>query len=203
VNTVNSADTDSYVTRKTVHVYSRDINHENQRQGVIQISVQDQVNEKSVALVIKSGKLTSATLAKAMKIFMNGGSKLAKKLSTPKNYQGKGKQSVKHLTKQGAGVSNIEISDKNIKSFETVARKYGVDFALKKDTTETTPKWLVFFKSRDADALTSAFKEFSAKQVKHSTHEKPSVIKNLRSMSEKVQHQVHEKTKQRSKGRGL
>ena len=168
---------------------------------MIRISVQDQVNEKSVALVIKSGKLTSATLAKAMKIFMNGGSKLAKKLSTPKNYQGKGKQSVKHLTKQGAGVSNIEISDKNIKSFETVARKYGVDFALKKDTTETTPKWLVFFKGKDADALTAAFKEFSAKEAKKQRNaEKPSVIKNLQKNTAKVKTQVIAKEKKKSRG---
>jgi len=53
---------------------------------------------------------------------------------------------------QGTGVSNIEISDKNIKSFESVARKYGVDYALKKDASGDTPKWLVFFKGRDDDA---------------------------------------------------
>ena len=32
-----------------------------------------------------------------------------------------------HLVRQGAGVSNIEVTDGNIKSFERVARKYGVD----------------------------------------------------------------------------
>jgi len=47
----------------------------------------------------------------------------------------KGKQSMEKLKEQNCELSNIEITDGNIKSFERVARKYGVDFALKKDTT--------------------------------------------------------------------
>ena len=42
----------------------------------------------------------------------------------------------------------------------TVARKYNVDFAVKKDKTTEPPKYLVFFKGRDADAVAQAFKEF-------------------------------------------
>ena len=41
----------------------------------------------------------------------------------------------------------------NIKDFDRVARKYGIDYAVKKDTTEEIPKYLVFFKARDGDAL--------------------------------------------------
>ena len=76
-----------------------------------------------------------------------------------------GKQTLKQLMKQNAGVSNIEITKDNIKAFESTAKKYGIDFALKKDSTETPPRYLVFFKGRDADALTAAFKEFSAKKL--------------------------------------
>ena len=64
---------------------------------------------------------------------------------------------------QGDGVQNIEITDKNIKSFERVARKYGVDFALKKDPEQG--RYLVFFKARDADALNAAFAEYTAKTL--------------------------------------
>lgn len=69
----------------------------------------------------------------------------------------------KETCRTGQGVANIEITDKNIKDFERIARKYGVDFALKKDKTGEVPKYLVFFKARDADALTAAFKEYTAK----------------------------------------
>lgn len=70
------------------------------------------------------------------------------------------KMQVKQLARRGDGLTNVEINDDNIKSFERVARKYGVDFTLKKDGA-TPPKWLVFFKAKDADALTAAFNEFT------------------------------------------
>lgn len=79
----------------------------------------------------------------------------------PKTY--KGKQSIKHLMEQNAAINNIEVTDGNIKAFERTARKYGIDFALKKDSSEQPPRYLVFFKGRDVDVMTQAFKEFSAR----------------------------------------
>ena len=38
--------------------------------------------------------------------------------------------------KQNTGVSNIEITKDNIKAFQSTAKKYGIDFALKKDATD-------------------------------------------------------------------
>jgi len=169
---------------------------------VATIAVHDQISEKNVALIIKGGKLTAKILAKAIKAFLDRKNKHAKKPAMPENMADKGKQTVKQLTGQGVGVSSIEITDKNIKSFEGVARKYGVDFALRKDKSEIPPKWLVFFKSRDADALTAAFKEFSSKQLKK-TAEKPSVIESLRNLMAKVKTQVIDKTKHKDKGRDL
>ena len=58
------------------------------------------------------------------------------------------------------GASSIEVSDSNIKSFERVARKYNVNFSVKKDKTVNPPKYLVFFKGKDTDVITHAFKEF-------------------------------------------
>ena len=46
---------------------------------------------------------------------------------------------------------------RRIKAFEGTAKKYGINFALKKDATENPPRYLVFFKGRDADVLTAAF----------------------------------------------
>ena len=95
-----------------------------------------------------------------------------------------GKQTLKQLMKQNTGVSNIEITKDNIKAFESTAKKYGIDFALKKDATETPPRYLVFFKGRDADALTAAFKEFSAKKL--TQDKKPSIRKALTAFREKA-----------------
>jgi hypothetical protein len=130
-----------------------------------------------------------------MKLFMA----CAKKATTPANYEGKGKQTVKQLVGQGHGVTNIEISDKNIKDFEGIARKYGVDFAVVKDGTENPPKHLVFFKARDSDAITAAFKEYSAKTMAKSS-EKPSMLGMLRDLMEKVKNQVLDINKSKNRG---
>ena len=139
--------------------------------------MQDEINEKTIALYIKTGKLTAQTLQKAMKTLLT-------QMKKQKDKTPQGKQTLKQLMKQNAGVSNIEITEGNIKAFESTAKKYGIDFALKKDTTENPPRYLVFFKGRDADVLTAAFKEFSAKKL--TQEKKPSIRKLLSSLKEKA-----------------
>ena len=139
--------------------------------------MQDEINEKVVALSIKGGKLTAATLQKAVKAMLAQMKKQHEK-------QPQGKQTLKQLAKQNAGLSNIEITEGNIKAFEHTAKKYGIDFALKKDATEQPPRYLVFFKGRDADALTAAFREFSAKKL--TQDKKPSIRKLLSDFRQKA-----------------
>ena len=95
-----------------------------------------------------------------------------------------GKQTVKQLVGQNEGVANIEITDRNIRDFDRVARKYGVDYALKKEKSGEIPKYLVFFKARDGDALTAAFKEYTAKTERKK--ERPSVLQTLRRLKEQA-----------------
>jgi len=137
-----------------------------------------------------------------MQLFLKCGGAIGKKLTTPENYANKGKQTIKQLVGQGQGVTNIEISDKNIKSFESIARKYGVDFAVVKDASENPPKHLVFFKARDTDAVTAAFKEYSASQLSR-TAEKPSMLGMLRDLMEKVKNQVLDITKNKDRGQEI
>ena len=154
--------------------------------------MQDEINEKTIALYIKTGKLTAQTLQKAMKSLLAQGKKQLSK-------QPHGKQTLKQLVKQNAGVSNIEIPEGNIKAFESTAKKYGIDFALKKDTTETPPRYLVFFKGRDADVLTAAFKEFSAKKL--TQEKKPSIRRLLSTLKEAAQGKNAERAKVKNKDR--
>ena len=55
------------------------------------------------------------------------------------------------MNAQGAQLSNIKITDENIKSFDRVARKYGMDYSLKKEVGADPPKYLVFFKAKDVE----------------------------------------------------
>jgi len=156
--------------------------------------VSDHLSDKSVVLCVQAAKFDAEMLVKAIKYAMDNTNKLKQKLATPKNVANKGQQTVKQLIQQGKGVTNIPITDKNIKSFESIARKYGVDFALKKDNTVSPPKWLVFFKPQDAGAVTAAFTEFAAKQAKRAST-KASVHANLAKFTALIKTQVIDKVK--------
>ena len=98
--------------------------------------MQEEVEQRTVTLAINTTKMSANVLKSAIAKY------LAYRKEQAREGPGKpcGKQSVKQLVGQNQGVSNIEITDKNIKDFERIARKYGVDFALKKDKTGDIPK---------------------------------------------------------------
>ena len=158
--------------------------------------MQDEINEKTVAISIKATKLTAQTLQKALKLLL-----AQMKKQHDKNKIPHGKQTLKQLARQNAGLSNIEITEGNIKEFESTAKKYGVDFALKKDSTENPPRYLVFFKSRAADALTEAFREFSAKKLQRD--KKPSIRKLLSKLKEAAQSRNAQRDKVKDKDKEI
>lgn len=161
--------------------------------------MQDEVNTKVVAIAIKGGKITAEVLKKALMKFIEEIENAEKMAKRPKSYRGK--QSIKHLVGQNAAISNIEVTDGNIRSFERTANKYGIDYALKKDTSEQPPRYIVFFKGRDVDVMTQAFKEFSAKKVRQT--EKPSLRQKLTRSREQFKAQHKEKIKVKTKDRGV
>lgn len=143
--------------------------------------MQEEVESRTVNLAITTTKLTARTVIAAVSLYLRHRKqvKVEKANETPT-----GKQSVKELIGQGQGVSNIDIAKTDLKGFESVARKYGIDYAIRKDASVQPPKYLVFFKAKDADALTAAFNEYSAKALQKST--RPSVLKQLRALAAKV-----------------
>lgn len=143
--------------------------------------MQEGVENRSITLAINTAKLTSRVLKEAMEKYLASQKQKSreKKLGGPVRVRGK--QSVRQLVGQNQGVSSVEITDQNIKSFERTARKYGVDFALKKDRSVSPPKYLVFFKARDNDALTAAFTEYTTKALRHT--EKPSLLAQLKKLT--------------------
>ena len=95
-----------------------------------------------------------------------------------------GKQSVKDLIGQGQGVESIEVGDESLRTFNRIAKKYGVDFAIKKDKTVEPPHYVAFFKAKDADALQHILDEYTVKLMKKK--ERPSVIAKLKELKEFV-----------------
>lgn len=96
---------------------------------------------------------------------------------------------------------SIEVTDSNIKSFERVARKYNIDFAVKKDKTTEPPRYLVFFKGKDADVIAQAFKEFV--KVNEKKQQRPSLRQKLKGLQKIIaQNKNKERSREKNKDRG-
>ena len=156
--------------------------------------MQEEVDQKTIALSMKMGKLTAQVLQAALKKYLQHRAK-------GKTMLHHGQQSLKQLKKHGAALSNIEITEANIGAFKPCAKKYGVDFALRKDKTTQPPHYVVIFKSKDADNLEQAFREFTAKTL--SKEQRPSIRKVLSAMKQKTAEQTKQRAKEKIRERGL
>lgn len=155
--------------------------------------MQEEIEKKTIALSVQTGKMTGSVLQSAIREYLNH-----RRNKSPTVY--KGKQSIKHLVEQGAALQSIDITDKNIKSFESVAKKYGVDYALKKDNSRNPPRYIVFFKSSNVDVITSAFNEYAHKNLQRQN--KPSIRKTLSKLLDQAKAQHKQRQRDRNKDRG-
>ena len=160
--------------------------------------MQDEVNEKTMALCIKGGKISAQLLKAALTKLL---SEIEKKKQQSKKMGGqnrckRGKQSIKSLQQSGAQLTNIVVTDNNIKSFDRAARKYGIDYSLKKVEQEGKTEYLVFFKAKDVDVMTAAFKEYTSETLKKQKRE--SVRQKLEKVKEELSnHRQLKKEKKR------
>ena len=153
--------------------------------------MQEDVEQRSVVLATNATKLTGRCLAFLMRAAI-------RKIHKARNAPIEGKQSIKQLSK-GGKLENVEVSNENIKAFDPFARKYGISYALQKDSSETPPKWLVFFKSTDTAAMTAAFKEFSTAML-NKEKSKPSVKAAIVRFREIVKNAVRDRTRHKTHG---
>ena len=115
--------------------------------------MQEEVTQKTVTFCIRATKITADLLKKVLVAYLRHQKQKSVEKKAKKNQPKQGKVTVKELAKQNAGMVNIEITDKNIKSFERYARKYGINYALKKDKSKDPPVYLYF--SRDVIRMPS------------------------------------------------
>ena len=166
--------------------------------------MEEEVTQRVVSISFNGAKLTASLLAKALSRFINVEKVKAAdrhrkvrqtKEQTPKN----GKMRLKDLMAQNTGMMNVEVDNSNIRSFDRVARKYHIDYAVKKDKTQQPPKYYVFFKSRDKDTMVTAFKEFIASNNRKRQHEPfKKVLQKFKNLSIAKN---RERTKQKTKTR--
>ena len=122
--------------------------------------VQEEVEHKTVHLAVRTVEISAREMYRALRRYLEELHRKSKEhKAASKDEPVHGKQSVKELIGQGQGVSSMEIADAGVRDFKRIANKYGVDFAVVKDKEGDPPKYTVFFKAKDADAITQVLKD--------------------------------------------
>ena len=151
--------------------------------------MQEEIEQKSAALMINGTKFSLRTLkTAAIKLLAH------RQNPSTSGVKHHGRQTVRQLVGQNQGVSNVELSGEDIKAFERVARKYGVDYAVKKVKGDA-PRFLIFFKARDADALNAALSEYTDQKMRGKEHSK--LREKLRAPIEQII--THKKQREQSR----
>lgn len=156
--------------------------------------MQDELNSKVVALVVQTGtksmKMTEEVLKAAMRKFLKQYEQSKSQMATRKSQPRHGEQTVAQLMEQNEGLTNIEINDQNIGSFRKIANRYNIDFALTTVLGSDPPKYIVFFKAKDIDVMTQAFREYTQEQMNRAN--RPSLRQSLNRALEVVKEQSKE-----------
>ncbi len=115
----------------------------------------EQGTKKTIDLTFKAKNLTSDILKAAMRDFLSG------------KLQKKGRVSMRQLSKQSQGkLEKIEVSDDNIRDFLATAKKYDVNFAVRRDSSNNeTPTYHVLFAANKTDDFKRAFAEYASKKA--------------------------------------
>ena len=160
--------------------------------------MQEEVTDKSIVFVSKNTKMTASVLKSILMAYLREREKEKSRKIKPVARE---KVSLEELSKKYDGLKNIEISENNIKSFEKRAKKYGIEYALKKDKTTEPPTYLVFFKGKDTDILDTAFKEFVDKEM--NKDKRPSLKQALKKMKEMTKIFNKDKVKKKEQEKSL
>ncbi|MFC4598157.1 PcfB family protein [Cohnella hongkongensis] len=148
--------------------------------------MQEDIEQRTIALSVNATKLTGRTLANVLSAALRQIQRGHQKRQTPQ-----GRQSVKKLMNHGVATNSLDLSG-NTRLFDRVARKYNVDYAFHKTGPD---KYLLFFKAGQADAITACFGEYTKRVLNQSKSKRPSILKQLQTFADK------ERTKPRQQER--
>lgn len=143
---------------------------------------------KTIDLSVKSKDFTADVLRSAMQDFLSGKS------------QRKGKVSIKQLSEHSGKLENVEI--KGIADFLNVAKKYDIDYAVKKEPDSDT--YHVFFQAGKMEDFKRAFQEFASKKQGELTKPRAEITRQqIKDMAKQVSHEPKKKEKVREKSKEI
>ena len=154
------------------------------------MQVQEDIEQRTISVTVQASKLTGRVLKAAIAAVLQ---KMEQERKTPKV----GRNSMKRLTARDPGANTIEVTGR-IRSFERYARKHQVRYHIEKEVGTDPPKWTVYFKANQADALTAAFKEYTRKDLART--QRPSLLSQLHKFKELAQALGRDRVKNKEHG---
>ena len=145
--------------------------------------MQEELERKSISVTVQATKLTGRVMKAAIAAALR---KIEKERNTPKV----GRNSMRRLTAQTPDAHKI--------SFERYAKKYKVRYHVEKDVSVSPPKWTVYFKANQADAIEAAFKKYTQKTVKREN--RPSLLSQLSKFKEMARKMARDPVKNKEHG---
>lgn len=142
--------------------------------------IDEEISRSTIAISVRASKLTAWGLAYAL-------GEAAKKIR--KSQAPQGKQTVKQLLRHGGEASAIDLPGR-AKDFDRVARRWGVDYAIKR---VEKGKYLLFFKAKQADAITGCFSEYSRRMMNRGRDRRVPLREQLKHAQELVRDQPRQK----------
>ena len=152
--------------------------------------MQEDIEQRTISVTVQASKLTGRVLKAAIAAVLQ---KMEQERNTPKV----GRNSMKRLTARDPGANTIEVTGR-IRSFERYARKHQVRYHIEKEVGTDPPKWTVYFKANQADALTAAFKENTRKDLART--QRPSLLSQLHKFKELAQALGRDRVKNKEHG---
>lgn len=152
--------------------------------------MQEEIEQRTVSVTIQAAKLSGRVLKAAIAAALR---KMEQERNTPKV----GRNTMKRLAGRDGGMNTIEVSGR-IRSFERYARKHQVRYHIEKEVGVDPPRWTVYFKANQADAMTAAFKEYTNKDL--SRESRPSMLAKLHKFKELAQALGKDRVKNKEHG---
>ena len=106
----------------------------------------------------------------------------------------------KTANKKGIALESVEVSDKKMLGFETIARQYGIAYGLKQNEATSPPTWNVYFMAKDRATMAQAFKDFTNRQL---ASKKETPWEQFKRMASRVQDHVKPEKIMRQTGHQL
>ncbi len=132
--------------------------------------IDEDISRRTIAVSVKASKLTARGLAY---VVQGVGRKIIRHRRAKQTPHGR--QTVRQLIGHGAATSSIEVDAPKV--FDRVARKWNVDYAFYKTGPD---KYLLFFKSGQADAITACFSEYSRRVLEKSKSRRVPIREQLK-----------------------